>query len=343
MDRSDSLAARLRARPERWLVTGAAGFIGSHLVDVLLQLGQDVVGLDDFSTGRRSNLDRVVPGGRPRAGAGGTWRFLEGDIRDAEVCRRAVDGVDRVLHQAALGSVPRSIELPELTLSVNVDGFANVALAAARANVKGFSYASSSSVFGDSETLPKREGGEGRVLSPYAASKRMDEVAAEAFVASYGLPAVGLRYFNVVGPRQDPDGVYAAVVPRWLAALAAGRAPVIYGDGLTSRDFCPVGNVVWANLLAATAERPAWGRAFNIGLGGRTTLLDLYRLLRDGMAVRGAPCAGLEPTFEPFRKGDVRHSLADVSLAGELLGWTPSVSLSAGLQEAMDAFVRGET
>jgi UDP-N-acetylglucosamine 4-epimerase len=336
-DRYDALTAALTARPERWLVTGAAGFIGSHLVDTLLQLGQDVVGLDDLSTGRRSNLERVVT---PERAA--RFRLVEGDIRDAAACADAVAGVDRVLHQAALGSVPRSIEFPERTHAVNVDGFLTVALAASRAGVKGFAYASSSSVFGDSDRLPKREGEEGKVLSPYAASKRMNEVMAEALVAAYSLPAVGLRYFNVVGPRQDPNGAYAAVVPRWLAALTAGQAPVIYGDGLTSRDFCPVANVVRANLLAATADRTAWGRAVNVGLGGRTTLVELYGLLRDGMAARGAPCAGLEATFEGFRKGDVRHSLADVSRARELLGWSPAVTLQAGLDRVMDAFVAGE-
>jgi UDP-N-acetylglucosamine 4-epimerase len=339
MDRFPTLEAELRAQPQKWLVTGAAGFIGSHLVDTLLQLGQGVVGLDDFSTGRRSNLARVL--GRPGVDPA-RFRLIEGDLRDRDACARACDGVDRVLHQAALGSVPRSIEQPLLSLAVNVDGFVNIALAAVAAGVKGFSYASSSSVFGDSERLPKREGEEGRVLSPYAASKRMDEVAAESFATAYQLPAVGLRYFNVVGPRQDPDGVYAAVVPRWLATLADGKAPIIFGDGLTSRDFCPVENVVRANLLAATAGPAAWGRAVNVGLGGRTTLLDLYRILRDGMAARGAPCAGLEPTFEAFRKGDVRHSLADVSLAQELLGWAPSVGLDEGLGRAMDAFVAGE-
>ncbi|MEZ4240577.1 MAG: NAD-dependent epimerase/dehydratase family protein [Myxococcota bacterium] len=317
-----------------WLVTGAAGFIGSHLVQALLARGETVRGLDDLSTGRRSNLEAIAqsPGAE-------RFAFVEGDIRDWGVCAAAMAGVERVLHQAALGSVPRSIADPRPTHEVNVDGFVNVALAAAEAKVAGFVYASSSSVYGDSDRLPKREGEEGRPLSPYAASKAADEVLAQGYASAFGLRAVGLRYFNVVGPRQDPRGAYAAVVPRWLAQLAAGEAPVIFGDGETSRDFCPVANVVQANLLAAEAPDAAVGRAFNVGLGDRTTLLQLYTLLRDGMAARGAPCAGLEPRFDAFRPGDVRHSLADTSALREALGWAPTVSLAQGLDLAMDAFV----
>jgi UDP-N-acetylglucosamine 4-epimerase len=336
--RFDGLAAELRASPRTFLVTGCAGFVGSHLVEALLGLGQRVVGLDDLSTGRRSNLAAV------QAAAGPAWErfsFREGDIRDADTCRRAMEGVQIVLHQAALGSVPRSIERPRDSHAVNVDGFVNVALAAVEAGIGPFVYASSSSVYGDSPVLPKREEHVGRPLSPYAATKAVNEAYGAAFTKAYGLRAVGLRYFNVVGPRQDPHGAYAAVVPKWLAQLAAGEAPAINGDGETSRDFCPVANVVQANLLAAFAPEPAWGRAFNVALGGRTTLDDLYRLLRDGMAARGAPCAGLPPVYRDFRKGDIRHSLADTSAAAELLGYAPSVSLAEGLGRAMDAFVAG--
>lgn len=335
-DRYPAAADSLRKTPRRWLVTGAAGFIGSHVVEHLLLLGQEVVGLDDFSTGRRSNLDAVA--GR----VGADWaRFtlVEGDIRDRATCARAMAGVNLVSHQAALGSVPRSIHDPHTTHTVNVDGFVNVALAAIEAKVAGFAYASSSSVYGSSETLPKREGEEGDPLSPYAASKAIDEVYASAFHRTYGLRAVGLRYFNVVGPRQDPDGAYAAVVPRWLAGLARGETATIFGDGATSRDFCPVDNVVRVNVLAALAPDEACGRAFNVGMGGRTTLVDLFTLLRDGMAARGAPCAALAPVHAPFRQGDVRHSLADVSAAARLLGWQPSMSLAEGLALAMDEMV----
>jgi UDP-N-acetylglucosamine 4-epimerase len=338
MSRIAVVEAELRARPRRVLVTGCAGFVGSHLVERLLALDQEVVGLDDLSTGRRSNLAAV------EAAAGPAWRrfsFREGDIRDADTCRRAVEGAEIVLHQAALGSVPRSIERPRDTHTVNVDGFVNLALAAVEAGVQPFVYASSSSVYGDSPTLPKREDHTGRPLSPYAASKAVNESYAAAFAASYGLRTVGLRYFNVVGPRQDPNGAYAAVVPKWLAQLAEGEAPAINGDGETSRDFCPVANVVQANLLAAFAPEAAWGRAFNVALGGRTTLAALYALLRDGMAERGAPCEGLDPVYRDFRRGDIRHSLADTSAAAAILGYVPAVSLADGLDRAMDAFVAG--
>jgi UDP-N-acetylglucosamine/UDP-N-acetylgalactosamine 4-epimerase len=331
MDRYALIEADLRERPRRWLLTGAAGFIGSHLLERLLSLGQTVTALDDFSTGKRSNVDAAIAAAGDRG-----LTFLEGDIRDPDTCTRAMAGVELVVHQAALGSVPRSIDNPRATHEVNVDGFLNIALAAVQAQVAGFVYASSSSVYGDSDRLPKREGEEGRPLSPYAASKRTNEVFAQACVASYRLPAVGLRYFNVVGPRQDPHGAYAAVVPRWLKALSVGEGVAIFGDGLTSRDFCPVENVVRANLLSAFAPEAAWGRAFNVGLGGRTTLNDLYNILRDGLAARGAPCAGLEPRYEPFRKGDARHSLADISGAVELLGYAPAVSLADGLGRAID-------
>lgn len=339
MDRYDTLVAELRAEPKRWLVTGAAGFIGSHLVHRLLELGQTVVGLDDFSTGRRSNLGTVR---RASPDAWSRFELTEGDIRSRSTCARVMERVDLVVHQAALGSVPRSIDDPRATHEVNVDGFVNVALAAVDAGIRGFAYASSSSVYGDSEILPKHEGEEGQPLSPYAATKRINEVYAAAFARTYGLCAVGLRYFNVVGPRQDPNGAYAAVVPKWLHALRRGQQVSIFGDGETSRDFCPIDSVVRANLLAATAPPETAGRAFNIGLGGRTTLNELYAILRDGMAARGAPCAGLEPRYEPFRKGDPRHSQADVSAAIVALGWQPGGSLAAGLASTMDEAIAPE-
>lgn len=332
----DQLCARIREAPEQWLVTGAAGFIGSHLVAALLELDQRVIGLDNFTTGHRRNLDAL----RRELGPARWARFelIEGDIREPATCRLALAGVDRVLHQAALGSVPRSLERPAETHAVNVDGFVNLALAAVElGRVRGFVFASSSSVYGDHPGLPKREDQLGRPLSPYAASKRVNEIYAEALAASYQLPAVGLRYFNVIGPRQDPAGPYAAVVPRWLSLLARGESPTIYGDGQTSRDFCPVANVVQANLLAAFAQEAAHGHAFNIALGQRTTLEQLFVQLRDGMAARGAPCAAIEASYADFRAGDVRHSLADVSRARALLGYAPTTQLSEGLAASMDA------
>jgi UDP-N-acetylglucosamine 4-epimerase len=334
VDRYEQIARMLREEPRRWLVTGGAGFIGSHLVERLLTLGQHVAALDDFSTGRRANVEAIE-----RQADTSRLRWIEGDIRDPATCVRAVEGAEIVVHQAALGSVPRSIDDPRTTHHVNVDGFANVALAAIQARVRQFVYASSSSVYGDSPALPKKEGEEGRPLSPYAASKRMNEVFAAACASSFDWRPVGLRYFNVIGPRQDPHGAYAAVVPRWIASLSRGEPVAIYGDGLTSRDFCPVENVVRANLLAAFAPEAAWGRAFNVGLGGQTTLNTLYELIRDGLAARGCPCDGLAPRYAPFRKGDPRHSLADVTAAVEILKYRPAVTLVQGLSATLDAGV----
>lgn len=332
----DSAFERLRAELERaprvWLVTGAAGFIGSHLAHALLALGQHVVGLDNFATGSRRNLLQV------EAARSGTaqFRFIEADIRDVSACDAACTGVDYVLHQAALGSVPRSIERPLDTHAANVDGTLNVFLAALRAKVRRVVYASSSSVYGDEPGLPKREPRIGEPLSPYAASKRMNEIYAGVLARTHGLSAVGLRYFNVVGARQDPDGPYAAVVPRWVAALAQGTRPVINGDGETTRDFCPVQNVVQANLLAATAAGELSGRVYNVALGSQTSLNQLYALLRAGMHARGFDCAQLEPEYREFRAGDVRHSLADTSAAQCDLGYQPQVTLAQGLEAVMD-------
>jgi UDP-N-acetylglucosamine 4-epimerase len=316
-------------------VTGAAGFIGSHLVESLLQLGQQVRGLDNFATGRRSNLDAV----RDAVGGEAWKRFelVEGDIRDLETCRRAAQGCERVLHQAAIGSVPRSIEDPVTSHTANVDGTFNVMLAAKEAKVGGFVYASSSSVYGDSPKLPKTEDDTGNPLSPYAVTKAVDELYGAIFHRTYGFPAAGLRYFNVVGARQDPEGPYAAVVPRWLAALARGQRPVIYGDGKTSRDFCPVANVVQVNLLAASSPAAAGGKVYNVALGKQTTLNQLFEILRKGMAARGAPCQGVQAEYQDFRPGDIRHSLADTSAARKDLGYAPTVDLPEGLTRAIES------
>jgi UDP-N-acetylglucosamine/UDP-N-acetylgalactosamine 4-epimerase len=333
----EALRERLRREPRTWLVTGCAGFIGSHLLEQLLRLDQRVVGLDDFSTGKRRNLSEVLALVTPEQAA--RFRFHEGDIRDPRACSRAVEGVDVVLHQAALGSVPRSIEDPLRTHDVNVTGFLRVLVAARDAGIRRVVYASSSSVYGDHPALPKREAAVGRQLSPYAVGKFADELYAHVFGGCYGLELVGLRYFNVFGPRQDPDGPYAAVIPRWFTGVLHGEV-VINGDGETSRDFCFVENVVQANLLAATTVEPeAIGRAFNIAYGERTTLSQLFRLIRARVA-RIRPEAGrVEPRHREFRAGDVRHSLADVGDARRLLGYAPTHSVREGLDLAAEWYL----
>jgi len=326
----EAVARDLRERPRRWLVTGAAGFIGSHLVQALLELDQEVVGLDNLSTGFRENLEEVIREvGERRAGR---FRFLLGDIRDPEICAEACRGVDIVLHQAALGSVPRSIEDPVSSHESNVTGFLNVLVAARDAGVRRFVYASSSSVYGDEPTLPKVEGREGRPLSPYAATKLVDEIYADVFSRCYGIETVGLRYFNVFGPRQHPQGPYAAVIPRWTLALLQGEPCRIFGDGETSRDFCYVENAVQANLLAATVEdREAIGRVYNVACADTTTLNGLFSMLREEVARFRPEARRAEPIYEDFRPGDIRRSLADVSLASRLLGYEVTHRIGDGL------------
>jgi UDP-N-acetylglucosamine 4-epimerase len=326
--------AALRAHPKRWLVTGSAGFIGSHLLETLLSLGQDVVSLDNFATGYRSNLDEVR-----RAVGELAWRkhsFREADIVDADACRAACEGVDIVLHQAALGSVPRSIEDPLRTHAANATGFLNMLIAARDAGVGRFVYAASSSTYGDHPGLPKVEDAIGRPLSPYAVTKYLDELYAQVFTRCYGIAATGLRYFNVFGPRQDAEGAYAAVIPRWAAAMLAGTPIVIYGDGETTRDFCYVGNVVQANLLAATAPAATVsGQVYNVAVGGRLSLNDLYAALRDLVTERHPDLAVAAPIHEDFRAGDVRHSQADITKAVDAFRYAPTHELRAGLREAL--------
>lgn len=318
--------------PRTWLVTGAAGFIGSHLVEALLAGGQRVVGLDNFSTGHRSNVEAASRGAQDR------FHLVEGDIRDPDACRQAAEGADVVLHQAALGSVPRSLADPMTTDAVNVHGFLNVAWAAKEAGITRMVYASSSSVYGDHPALPKVEAEVGTPLSPYAVSKRTDELYARSFTDHYGMELVGLRYFNVFGPRQDPDGPYAAVIPKWFAALADRQRCTIHGDGETSRDFCYVANVVQANLRAALAAEPSG--VYNVAYGERTTLNELYAAIRDRVAQRLPEVAGLDPVYTDFRPGDVRHSLADVSRIHRDLGYEPTHSVTEGLAEAADWYLR---
>jgi UDP-N-acetylglucosamine 4-epimerase len=332
-------AAELTARPRRWLVTGSAGFIGSHLVEALLRAGQQVVGLDNFATGFQRNLDEV----RNAVGAQ-AWarhRFIEGDIIDPGTCAHACEGVDVVLHQAALGSVPRSLADPLRTHAVNATGFLNMLVGARDAGCARFVFAASSSTYGDHPGLPKVEDRIGNPLSPYAVTKYLDELYAGVFTRSYGLQTVGLRYFNVFGPRQDPDGAYAAVIPNWASRIARGETCMINGDGETTRDFCYVANVVQANLRAALV--PAEGarhEIFNIAYGEQTTLNQLHGLLVDNLRERIPGLEAVPVAYREFRAGDVRHSLADVGKARRLLGYSPTHSVRQGLREAMGWYVR---
>ena len=329
----------LKAAPRTWLVTGVAGFIGSNLLEALLKLGQNVVGLDNFATGNRKNLDEVKAAVSPDQWA--RFRFVEGDIADATICRSACQGVDFVLHQGALGSVPKSMENPLECHRANVTGFLNVITAAREAKVRSFVYASSSSIYGDDPALPKVEDKIGRPLSPYAASKWMDEIYAEVFVRAYGFSSIGLRYFNVFGRRQDPDGAYAAVIPKWIAALLKGESVRINGDGETSRDFCFVDNVVQANILAAaTTNAEAVNQNYNIAVGERTTLNELFGFLQKGLRKRNASLAETKPVYGDFRAGDVKHSLADISKAQRLLGYVPTHPAQEGLELAMDWYLK---
>ena len=332
IDQHNDLSSRLSTVGGRWLVTGAAGFIGSNIVETLLASDQEVVGLDNFATGHRSNLDEV------RAGIGDErwlrFKMIEADIRDREACASAVDGVDFVLHQAALGSVPRSMADPLNSHDSNVTGFVNMLDAARLAGVKRFIYASSSSTYGDEPNLPKREERIGNPLSPYAATKLINEVYASVYAKAFDFPTIGLRYFNVFGARQDPNGPYAAVIPKWLAAMTSGRQIEIYGDGSTSRDFCYVANAVQANLRAALAGDEAQNQVYNVAVGGRTSLIELFNLLRDGLT-RHQVHYDQELAFAGFRPGDVLHTQADISKARSLLGFSPTHDISEGIEEAL--------
>ncbi len=330
----EKVQAELRDRPKRWVVTGAAGFIGSNLVEALLRLDQHVVGLDNFSLGKKQNLDEIRALVSPAQWE--RFTFIEGDVRDEESCRSACAGAQVVLHQAALGSVPRSLERPFEYHESNVTGHLRMLLAAREAGISRFVYASSSSVYGDHEALPKREGEIGRCLSPYAATKRMDEIYAEVMGRAYGLATVGLRYFNVFGPRQDPGGAYAAVIPKWVASLLAGEPVYINGSGETSRDFCYVQNVVQVNLLAAlTGDAAAVNEVYNVAVNRRTTLVELFALLRDRLAVHDERLRLAAPVHRDFRKGDVLHSQADITKAERLLGYRPTHTIEQGLDEAL--------
>jgi len=329
----DTLQDQLRQQPRHWLVTGCAGFIGSHLIETLLGLGQTVSGLDNFATGHRHNLAAV------QAGVGAArwahFRFIYGDIRHLADCQAACAGVQIVLHQAALGSVPRSIADPITTNAANVTGFLNMLVAARDAGAQRFVYAASSSTYGDHPGLPKMEDTIGKPLSPYAVTKYVNELYADVFARSYGMQSIGLRYFNVFGPRQDPNGAYAAVIPKWAAAILAGEAAYINGDGLTSRDFCFVANAVQANLLAGTVDdAAAVNQVYNVAVGDQTDLKQLHAMLLAALQAQRPGLADSAPVHREFRAGDVRHSRADVGKAQQQLGYAPSHDIRAGLDLA---------
>lgn len=337
----DELQNLLKTQPSTWLVTGAAGFIGSNLVEHLLRLKQNVVGMDNFATGHQYNLHQIEE--LVDEDEWNCFRFIEGDIRSYDECLAAFAGVDLVLHQGALGSVPRSIEDPIGSHDANVSGTVHMLQAASKSGIKRFVYASSSSVYGDSPTLPKIESEIGECLSPYAATKLADEIYAGVFAKCYGIQTVGLRYFNVFGPRQDPNGAYAAVIPKWIAAMLEGEDIFINGDGETSRDFCHVKNVIQANLLAATQQLgEGSNQTFNVAVGDRTTLNELFFLIRDSLKQQDGcgKVADMEPTYRDFRDGDVRHSLADISLISDSIGYEPTHDIYKGMNETVAWYVQ---
>lgn len=334
MSRYKEVLNEIQQAPATWLITGVAGFIGSNLLETLLGHGQRVVGLDNFATGHHYNLDKVRAA--VSADQWARFTFLEGDIRELKDCQRACAGADYVLHQAALGSVPRSLEDPITTNAVNISGFLNMLVAARDAGVKRFVYAASSSTYGDHPGLPKVEDQIGKPLSPYAVTKYVNELYADVFASAYGLQSIGLRYFNVFGPRQDPHGAYAAVIPKWVDAMIENHPIHINGDGETSRDFCFVANAVQANLLAATTENPdAVKQVYNVAVGERTTLNQLFTLIKTELRHNGVSKTIPPAIHRDFRKGDVRHSLADISKASRLLGYAPTHTIQQGMEIAM--------
>jgi UDP-N-acetylglucosamine 4-epimerase len=335
--RYEKVKADLKSNPKTWLITGVAGFIGSNLLETLLKLDQTVVGLDNFATGHQHNLDEVQ--GMVTEVQWQRFKFIEGDIRNLDDCNKAVSGVEYVLHQAALGSVPRSIEDPTTTNQANIDGFLNMLVAAKDENVASFTYAASSSTYGDHPGLPKVEDKIGKPLSPYAVTKYVNELYSDVFARTYDFNTIGLRYFNVFGKRQDPNGAYAAVIPKWTGAMIKGEDVYINGDGETSRDFCFIENVVQINILASTAQDEAKNQVYNVALGDRTTLNTLF----DALKIALKEC-GVEfdkgPNYRDFRAGDVRHSQADISKAQELLGYDPQFRIYDGIGKAMPWYER---
>ena len=337
MNKFDEVCADLQSNPKTWLVTGVAGFIGSNLLETLLLLNQKVVGLDNFATGFQYNLDEVKS--LVSETQWQNFRFIQGDIRELQDCQAACANVDYVLHQAALGSVPRSINDPIVSNSANITGFLNMLVAARDAKVKSFTYAASSSTYGDHPALPKVEHTIGKPLSPYAVTKYVKELYADVFARCYDFNTIGLRYFNIFGKRQTPDGAYAAVIPKWTAAMIAGEDVFVNGDGETSRDFNFIENAVQANILAATANSNAKNQVYNVAVGGRTTLNTLLVALKESLSANGVNYSK-EPIYREFRAGDVRHSQADISKIQTLLGYNPQFNIIQGIKKAMPWYIK---
>lgn len=340
MTRYEQIKTELQASPKTWLITGVAGFIGSNLLEHLLKLNQTVIGLDNFATGHQHNLDEVQ--GLVTAEQWAKFTFIEGDIRDYQDCEKALaHDIDYVLHQAALGSVPRSIADPLTTNAANITGFLNMLQAAKEANVKSFTYAASSSTYGDHPALPKVEENIGNPLSPYAVTKYVNELYAGVYARTYGFKTIGLRYFNVFGQRQDPNGAYAAVIPKWTAAMIKGEDVYINGDGETSRDFCFIENTVQMNLLAATAPEEAKDQVYNVAVGDRTTLNDLYTSIQSALECSGVT-SETQPIYREFRAGDVRHSQADISKSKKILCYEPEFHILDGIRKAMPWYINAK-
>ena len=337
MSQYQTVCEQLKQAPKIWLVTGVAGFIGSNLLETLLLLNQKVVGLDNFATGFQHNLDEVQALVSPQQWQGFT--FIEGDIRNLDDCNKACAGVDYVLHQAALGSVPRSIADPIATNHTNISGYLNMLVAARDAQVASFTYAASSSTYGDHPALPKVEDNIGKPLSPYAVTKYVNELYADVFARTYSFNTIGLRYFNIFGKRQTPDGGYAAVIPKWTAAMIAGDDVFVNGDGETSRDFNFIENAVQANILAASASDDAKNQVYNVAVGGRTTLNTLFTALKKNLSTNGVTYAK-DPVYRDFRAGDVRHSQADIAKIQTLLGYDPQFKIIQGIEKAMPWYVK---
>ncbi len=336
MNKFAEIKKELREVPHKWLITGVAGFIGSNLLEELLKLNQKVVGLDNFSTGSKENLEKVRA-----ALTDEQWKnfdFVEGDILDREICKASMKGIDHILHQAALGSVPRSIRAPLISTDSNVIGFLNILNSAKDYGICSFTYASSSSVYGDDINLPKVEEKIGNPLSTYALTKRINESYAQVFALNYGFESIGLRYFNVFGRRQNPHGEYSAVIPRWISAMISEEEVQIYGDGETSRDFCYIDNVVQMNILSALSEKKAKNQVYNVANGDNTTLNELFKLIKDCLQLEGKNSIS-QPEYQAFREGDVRHSLANIAKAKSLLGYEPEYDINKGLIETIKFYL----
>jgi UDP-N-acetylglucosamine/UDP-N-acetylgalactosamine 4-epimerase len=342
MIKYEQLQEYLKNNQNTWLVTGVAGFIGSNLLEKLLTLNQKIVGLDNFDTGHQYNIDQAIEDAEQATGKllSSNFTFINGDIRELKDCKKACSGVDYVLHQAALGSVPRSIEDPINTNRANIDGFLNMLVASKDANVKRFVYAASSSTYGDHPDLPKIENKIGNALSPYAVTKVVNELYASVFAKTYGFKTIGLRYFNIFGKRQDPNGAYAAVIPKWVSAILNKEDVFINGDGETSRDFCYIDNTVQMNLLAATTDNDeATDQVYNVALNDRTSLNKLYQMIEERLIQKIEGLEEKEPIYRDFRSGDIMHSQANISKAQEMLKYQPEYRISEGMDETMDWYI----